>query len=399
MTKKLLAALLLAAVVAAAFFWRDVRRDGKSYDFARLAYATELVTPNVTRMISPDGRFVAYGVKMFNEVNQLITKVVVRATDGSSEREVGEVIGGRTDILWLGNDKIGLTADSAGVRSLALKYAVLDVDGRRLPDIELPGELKHSYYKLISPDGKRIAVTDRLYRPGMPFQQGLFVYDLETGNIRNLIEMALRSTAAWSPDSRKLAIGAAEGYVRDYPLWVVDVETGAIEKTPVHGVGAAWSPDGRHIACTTEGKKGHWYRGVPCTGKLGIYDVIARRMRVLPGTDGAIMPTWSKAGKWIAYNAKGKVCVVRSAGGSPRELFDGGDRSPVTWASHEVLYGISGRQPLYGISGRQPLTPPDADDNWADVRVFRADMKTGDVRMIAEWREPRRAPIGWSAAQ
>ena len=72
-----------------------------------------------------------------------------------------------------------------------------------------------------------------------------------TREVRQLIDKDLKTTTAWSPDSRKLAIGDSPGYGNIYPLVIVDADTGVIDKTGVQGAGPSWSPDGRSIAVST----------------------------------------------------------------------------------------------------------------------------------------------------
>jgi hypothetical protein len=88
-------------------------------------------------------------------------------------------------------------------------------------------------YRLTSPDGRRVAFVGE-YTPttaGAQGRNGLFVVNLATREVRQLIEKDLKTTTAWSPDSRKLAIGDSPGYGNIYPLVIVDADTGVIDKT------------------------------------------------------------------------------------------------------------------------------------------------------------------------
>jgi Tol biopolymer transport system component len=72
--------------------------------------------------------------------------------------------------------------------------------------------------------------------------------------------------------------------------------------------GFALSPDGKTVAfiAKTNGKTGLWVR-----------DVDRPTARLLPGTEGAGVPTWSPDSKSIAFNVPGKLQRVELSGGAP----------------------------------------------------------------------------------
>ena len=131
-------------------------------------------------------------------------------------------------------------------------------------------------YRHTSPDGRRVAFVGN-YTPTMSGAQvryGLFVVNLMTRAVRQLIDKDLKTTTAWSPDSRKLAIGDSPGYGNIYPLVIVDADTGVIDNTGVQGAGPSWSPDGRSIAVSTGFHQGGSSSGgVPTDGHIGLYDI------------------------------------------------------------------------------------------------------------------------------
>ena len=159
----------------------------------------------------------------------------------------------------------------------------------------------------LSPDAQNVAFTGSR-TVGDKQEYGLLVWRLRQNEVRLLIEKALKTRPAWSPDSRRLAIGAASDYAKNYPLQIVDITTGNVDDTGVLGVGASWSPDGKLIACTTGVQRGgSWLQGIPTDGKLGFYDVEKRTMQILEGTDGATMPAWSGTGSYVAYLSGGSI--------------------------------------------------------------------------------------------
>lgn len=164
--------------------------------------------------------------------------------------------------------------------------------------------------KRLSPDGKRLAFVGSVPSSGKT-EHGLFVVDLESGELRQLSRKMIRMGFCWSPDSRKIATGHAAGYVVDYPLVMIDVVTGDVEGTGVLGHAPAWSPDGTEIACVTDR---HRADGQP-DGRVGIWNIARREFRQVtpPGqtvsieetgesfTVGAVRPTWSPDSRRIAF--------------------------------------------------------------------------------------------------
>jgi dipeptidyl aminopeptidase/acylaminoacyl peptidase len=135
----------------------------------------------------------------------------------------------------------------------------------------------------------------------------------------------VKTAPAWSPDSKRLAIGAAGGYVKDYPLAIVTID-GEVTKPDVQGVGAAWSPDGRWLAFSTEiVRGGSWRHGIPLDGQIGVWELEGRRLTLIsqpPMSEhnqeaarweysGSSLPVWSPDSRWISYQ---HVHVVRGEG-------------------------------------------------------------------------------------
>jgi RNA polymerase sigma factor (sigma-70 family) len=189
-------------------------------------------------------------------------------------------------------------------------------------------------YQETSPDGSRVAYVGAYTPDDGRREDGLFAVELASGKVRRLLPGALRTVPAWSPDSRRVAIAETSGYGNVYPLALIDITTGAVEKTGVQGGAAAWSPDGRSIAVGTEfHQAGSWYHGIPVDGRIGVYDVEARRLTPItpPGYNlsddrsalsamgGSLGPLWSPDGRRIAF-----------------ELMTTAGRGDATTKTHEV---------------------------------------------------------------
>lgn len=311
-------------------------------------------------VVSPDGKSLCYIRQAYDKDAELLTQVYIRSTKTSQERQICQVPGRLWDIVWLASDRIALSEPWE-----SLNYIVVSTNGKRLKDISLPPGCK-VLYKTLSPDGKKIAFVGS-YRSSEKPQSGLFVCNLQTTRVTQLFDKNVMTCPAWSPDSRRLAIGVGEGYTKDYPLWIFDAETAKADDTKTLGVGTAWSPDGKYIACTTEvAKGGSWSGGVPTFGKLGVYDVAARMMKVIAGTDHALLPRWSKSGKWIAYQDGGSISIVGTGGSNPCKIMQNTPAfNGASWLGDKSVFFQGAKS------------------------VSRADVSTAKSVVLAEWPEPK----------
>ncbi len=276
----------------------------------------------VSYLASPDGKLLAFAMPKKDAPDGQATSIMVCNFDGSGRREIKLLAGPCEGLAWFGNGRLVYTPNAPrsmyGYRPQSeCGYKVIALDGKELPDIRLPAGCD-VLYKILSPDGRYVAFVGRYTPDGQERQFGLFVVKLEGGQIRRLLDEAVKTAPAWSPDSKKLAIGNAAGYVQQYPLVIIDVENGHVTATGSDGVGVAWSPDGRLLACSAEvARGGSWMQGVPMDGRLGVLDVQSKTMKLLtpPGHNlttadrgmrvwqigGSLNPTWSPDGHWIAY--------------------------------------------------------------------------------------------------
>ena len=83
-------------------------------------------------------------------------------------------------------------------------------------------------YERLSPDGKLLAFVGGYATGGDKPQHGLFVVEMDSQKVRRLLETAVKTAPAWSPDSTRLAIGNSPGYGNRYPLVIIDVKSGQI---------------------------------------------------------------------------------------------------------------------------------------------------------------------------
>ncbi len=167
-----------------------------------------------------------------------------------------------------------------------------------------------SLYSQISPDRRKIAFLGCKDKDHENY--GLYVADLETLEPKLLLKGGMRTTPAWSPDSRWIAISKAQDYQNNHELVLIDTLDGSVKSTEMKGAGAVFSPDGKNVVYSGGFKRnGSWMKGVPTSGNLFIATVPdgkPEQLTQLP-KGGALDPVFSPDGSYLAY-------VVRSQTGA-----------------------------------------------------------------------------------
>jgi len=361
------------------------------------------VAAQLSLLVSPDGTQLAYAVPDIGDDRRDVTRIMVCGPDGSEAREVAGLpdrpdpmgyvheIGAGTcwadEVYWLGEDRL-LCPDRSESR-----WAVVTTHGERLADLTLP-EGCDVLYTSLSPDGARAAFVGSYRPPEGEERHGVYVVDLETGEVRLLLEGAQRTAPTWSPDGTTLAIANSMGYGMRYPLVFVEVESGRVIEQQVDGAGVAWAPHGRTVAFAGDSAgRGAWVCGIPADGRIGILtvemgDVTYATPEGLAVPDpapgellcrGALGPVWSRDGTMIAYRqrleyapaAEGEegrildeVWGVRRDGTEAHKVLDG--EAEVAWAADGTA--------LYALRPRER-------------ELLRIDLEPLEVRTIAAWRD------------
>jgi Tol biopolymer transport system component len=201
-----------------------------------------------------------------------------------------------------------------------------------------------------SPNGAELAFTN---------ESGLYVYDAETGERRQVAVGPSGGPILWSPDGSRIAfrfgprVAMTRGIDAGNPnagfriLHVVEVDGSGDPKPLPPARSVSWSPDGTKITYLSEG----------CiTAEWDIYTVDpdggwATRLTNTPETfkEG---PFWSPTGATIAFETSDDLMLLNAESGKIRTLASGGPQSGGPGIHlHDPPWSPDGRYILFGAGG------------------------------------------------
>ncbi|WP_175517552.1 hypothetical protein [Planctomicrobium piriforme] len=370
---------------------------------ANQADTTKLATTaQVTRLLSPDDRHIAYGQIAIGPESKRIVRIIVGNSNGDQRRPLTLSSENVLDVQWHGNDRIAYVTEHGQDG-----YSLIDMNGAPAGAIAIPRGCDSIHHQCLSPDGRLLAfcgndygeipadVDRKKFIAGLPKEKvrhGVFVVNLAEQTVKQLLTQTVANLPAWSPDSRFLAAGIGQ-YVKDYPLAIIDVITGEVSRPAVQGAGVAWSPDGTALTMTTDiAKGGSWYGGIPLDGALGLWDIKAQQLQRLspPGSHsivkepysriigGSLHPVWARDGRRIAFEMREsqatksdqqpaerrEMWVVRRDGTELRKILNHGV-DQLAWGANdtELLWVVDGRFGRTNLEldtvglGLSPFTP------------------------------------------
>ncbi|MGQ0562338.1 MAG: peptidase S9 [Gemmatimonadota bacterium] len=156
-----------------------------------------------------------------------------------------------------------------------------------------------------SPDGQKFAFA--------VFDEGdmrIAIFDVNSEDVEreiSIAEVGAIANPAWSPDGSRIAVTGMQGGASD--LYIIDVATGSAQQITndrYADLQPAWSPDGRSIAFSTDrGAATDFQRMVFGPMNLAIFDLATNEVRVIAPFAGAkhINPQYSPSGRELYFIA------------------------------------------------------------------------------------------------
>lgn len=357
---------------------------------ARLA-AEEQASP-VSNLISPDRRHIAYGQTAIGPNGEQKVRIIVGDADGSHRRALPIDAEAVDEVQWYGNDRIAYVTEHGEDG-----YQLIDLEGRKADELRMPAGCDSFFHQCLSPDGKTIAFcgnyaevdqkfeSDQHRRqyfrthPDLKQMHGVFLVSLATQSVKQVLNETVANLPSWSPDSKYLVCGVGH-YVMDYPLAIIDVESGKVLSPAVKGTAAGWSPDSNRLAMVTVVVKGgSWLGGIPMDGAIGVLDMakfiesgetqvtlvsdpptnVSTKEPYSWSISGSYGAVWSPDGKWLAYRHRDssqndsngrtnrdEVWLVQPDGSGARKVLNHG-AAELAWSDEHTLLWVNHGQ--FGI--------------------------------------------------
>lgn len=305
---------------------------------------------------------------------------------------------------------------SAPPRQLTLG-ANNDHTPRWSPDGRTLGFLSDRMAVLIDGGASEAAGVDRAPAEG---RTQVWLLPMDGGEARRLTDLPQDvKDLAWSPDGRVLCVvsGATsaeregparpdeppkpdfhivdrlgymlngEGYIHRWPpnLWLVEVADGAVRRLtrgPSRDEQPVWSPDGRHIAFTS-----NRHRDADLTWRTDVYTVAVDEGNVERVTGGRgdrvfAHPDWSPDGEWLSavghrYPARGgsrsDVWRFRPRANEEGENLTAASDLEVAAAMNSDLFGFAVTRPAWGPDGSSLVFAAPVEGSYEFWRVTVAD--------------------------
>ena len=304
-------------------------------------------------------------------------------------------------ILWVGitavaSADIVFTSDRDG----QIDIYVMKDDGshvRRLTNSPL-----YQSGAVWSPDGKYIAFKVNLHSgtPGQEPQYDIFIMTANGEHQQNLTQHpAQDSNMSWSPDGRHLAFTSNRS--GGWDIHVMDIATREVRQLTHSGAdgyasGPAWSPDGRHIAYELALREQG--RHVYITGADGrnVHPLVKAGLPGVVGHTSILRHSvhWSPDGEHLLYNEMtfsrkgGRIAnnlVIRRRDGRHPRILD----IPHVWQIDAVCWAADGRAVLFAAV---PNGLRDKNRRPDIFKIYRYSLASGQITNLTNHPSDNWAP-------
>jgi Tol biopolymer transport system component len=245
-----------------------------------------------------------------------------------------------------------------------------------------------------SDDGKQLA-----YQSCAPLGAGpctLWIRSMETGQLRELkVDLGYFAFVRWSPDGRSLLTNGRDVKGRNFALYRIDAQTGAVAVIAprLPGLLPEWTTDGGGVT----------YRRGASVIERHLASGAERELATLPAN--AVSHTVSPDGRRIAYQTRGgsaggdELFVVPMAGGTPRALLqlNAGERlNRYNWVADGKALIVARRREesapttllLIPVDGGAARTLDIDTSRWLAEDGFSFDAAGKQVAFVAASGEP-----------
>ncbi len=314
-----------------------------------------------TLAISPDGSEIAYSVNISGQFN-----LWRQSSDGGYAHQV-TLSGGQAvrQVVWSPDGETLLFAADQDGDEFTKLYQVSPRGGQPIP---IASEANTQYFlQGWSPDGRLIAYAgnDR-----EPTDQDVILRDVETGNVRRLMDRGgLMFPAFWSPDSKQMLVADVRSNT-DTDILLVDIESGSSRLLTGHEGEMIFNP----VGWATDGSGFYFLsdEGREFLG-LGFY-------RLTDGTrEWVETPSWDVENAEISDDGRWLVWSVNTEGYS--RLFARDLEGTTDAIEIDLPTGVLGTIALSASSSRLAVSWQQAIH---PTEIFVVDLLTGTVNRITD---------------
>lgn len=250
--------------------------------------------------------------------NYTTTEIWTMRADGTNKHRVRTFIGYAEPTSWVPGQEMML------VNTRFFKYSLLNLSTGQDSRLRLPEDLHVFGRPSISPNGKLVAFAGRIRhnRSIDETERGVFIYDMETGELRKLVDISHGncSPPVWSPDGRHLMAAWDSKWTADMrnentsELRVIDVVTGKDTDTEIRGLAPVYSPDGRTVAYCARTLQSNFPSGDPDKSAVFVADLKhgGRRWPITKLESGSFSPLWSPDGTRILFSRMREMSTTDS---------------------------------------------------------------------------------------